>query len=75
MTNPGLSGLWEDMAMTVQERIQMIRILGLIEKQPETAKKIGVSGYMRTCCSAGKNGRVGEYAKNFYGPGDAANPR
>jgi len=61
--------------MTTQERIQMIRILDLIGKQPETARKIGVSGYMKTSCSAEKNGRLGEYAKNFYGLGDAANPR
>lgn len=73
--NPGASESLEVMTMTVQERIQMIRILDLITKQPETARKIGVSGHMKICSTATKNGRTEEYAKNFYGLGNAANPR
>lgn len=42
--------------MTARERIQAIRVIELVEKQPLLARQIGVSGYMNILHNKGEKG-------------------
>ena len=57
--------------MTARERIQAIRVIELVEKQPLFARQIGVSGYMNTLHKKGEKGGKREYEKDICRSGDA----